>query len=87
MRNGTLHRRLIAVEDKLDQAAKAIGRKRPAISAKQAERTYRQLIKSVPKTRPEGSSKLTAQQAAEVYFREVRRTTLPYRERMQSVGR
>lgn len=77
MRNGTLHRRLAEIEARFDQAAKAIEREGASIaekeiSAEQAERTYRQLMK--PATRSEGSSKLTVHQAAALYFREVRST-------------
>jgi hypothetical protein len=90
MRNRTLLRRFIAIESSSGQAAKAIERERTLtaereISAEEAERTYRQLMK--PAARSEGSSKLTVHQAAALYFREVRRIMPAFRKRTQPVGR
>jgi hypothetical protein len=92
MRNGTLHRRLAEIEARFDQAAKAIEHEEASIaeteiSAEQAERTYRQLVKPAHKTRSEGSSKVTVHQAAALYLREVLRTRPAFRKRMPPVKR
>jgi hypothetical protein len=62
MRNRALHRRLAAVEAKSDEADKAIEREHRlaeerSISAEEAERAYRRLMASDPRT--EGSGKLS----------------------------
>ena len=90
MRNRTLHRRLAEIEGRSDQAAKAIERERTSIpekeiSAEETKRAYRQLMNHA--ARSEGASMLTVHQAAALYFREVRRTTLPHRNWTKPAGR
>jgi hypothetical protein len=84
MKNGALHRRLTAIEAKSDQIAQAIERERMSIAERklpieEAERAYRRFKDSCSKqTRSEELSKLTLDQMPALYFREVRRTTLPH---------
>jgi hypothetical protein len=93
MRNRKLHRQLTAIEAKFGQAAKAIEREQASlaerkISVKEAERAYKQFKDSCSKqTRSEDLSKLTLDQLAVQYFREVRRTTLPHRNWTKPAGR
>jgi hypothetical protein len=72
MRNKALHQRLVAIEAKSHDAAKAIERENRLaaernISAEEAERVYRQLKATAP--RSEDSRKLSLDQVMAEYFR------------------
>jgi hypothetical protein len=89
MRNKVLHRRLAAVEAASDEVAKAIELERipvakRRISIEEAERVYKQFKEACSKRpRSEDSSELTLDQIVGRYFREVQKTTLPHRNRLQ----
>lgn len=75
MKNGTLQRRLAAIEAKSHEVAEAIERGRTlpeerSISVEEAERTYRRLMAPAPRIR--GPRKLSLDQVMARYFQMVR---------------
>jgi hypothetical protein len=87
MRNRALHRRLVAIEAKSDEASKAIERERRLaegrrISPEQAERTYREFITAAHSC-PQEARSLSASEAAARYLRMVRGPAPPQGKRCQ----